>query len=39
MAGWLAELIGPAHVLMLGGAMISAAGLLGLLLPSMRDAR
>lgn len=39
LAGWLSELIGPAHVLMLGGAMISAAGLLGLILPSMRDAR
>lgn len=38
-AGWLAGIIGPAQVLMLGGAMISAAGLLGLLFPSMRDAR
>jgi len=38
-AGYLAGLIGPAQVMMLGGAMITAAGLLGLLFPSMRDAR
>jgi len=39
VAGWLSEIIGPGSVLMLGGALIAAAGLLGLLLPSMRDAR
>lgn len=38
-AGWLAGVIGPAQVLMLGGAMITSAGLLGLLFPAMRDAR
>jgi MFS family permease len=38
-AGWLSGIIGPASVLMLGGALIAAAGMLGLLLPSMRDAR
>ncbi|HET6379824.1 MAG TPA: MFS transporter, partial [candidate division Zixibacteria bacterium] len=38
-AGWLAGIIGAAAVLMLGGAMIAGAGLLGLLIPAMRDAR
>lgn len=39
LAGWLSGVIGPASVLMLGGAMIAAAGLAGLLVPAMRDAR
>lgn len=39
LAGWLSGIIGPASVLMLGGALVAAAGLLGLLIPSMRDAR
>jgi MFS family permease len=39
LAGWLAGVIGPASVLMLGGAMIAGAGLIGLLVPAMRDAR
>jgi MFS family permease len=39
LAGWLAGIIGPASVLILGGAMIAAAGLVGLLVPAMRDAR
>jgi MFS family permease len=39
LAGWLSGIIGPASVLMLGGAMIAAAGLVGLLVPAMRDAR
>jgi MFS family permease len=39
VAGWLAEIIGPAEVLMLGGALIAVAGLGGLLVPAMRDAR
>jgi MFS family permease len=39
VAGWLAGVIGAAAVLMLGGAMIAVAGLGGLLVPAMRDAR
>jgi MFS family permease len=39
LAGWLSGVIGPASVLMLGGAMIAAAGLIGLAVPAMRDAR
>ncbi|HEX2195057.1 MAG TPA: MFS transporter [Candidatus Limnocylindria bacterium] len=39
LAGWLSGVIGPATVLVLGGAMIAAAGLGGLLVPAMRDAR
>ncbi|HYM52159.1 MAG TPA: MFS transporter [Candidatus Dormibacteraeota bacterium] len=39
VAGWLAGVIGAAAVLMLGGAMIALAGLGGLLVPAMRDAR
>jgi MFS family permease len=39
LAGWLSGVIGPATVLMLGGAMIAAAGLIGLMVPAMRDAR
>jgi MFS family permease len=38
-AGWLSGIIGPASVLMLGGAMISTAGVVGLMVPAMRDAR
>jgi MFS family permease len=39
VAGWLSGLIGAATVLMLGGAMVAVAGLSGLLVPAMRDAR
>jgi MFS family permease len=39
LAGWAAGVLGAATVLMLGGAVIAAAGLVGLLIPSMRDAR
>jgi MFS family permease len=39
VAGWLSGIIGPAAVLGLGGTLITAAGLGGLLVPAMRDAR
>ena len=39
VAGWLAEIIGPAEVLMLGGGLIAAAGLVAILVPAMRNAR
>jgi MFS family permease len=39
LAGWLAGVIGAAAVLMLGGGLIGIAGLSGLLVPAMRDAR
>ena len=39
LAGWLAGVLGAAAVLMLGGGLIVAAGLGGLLLPAMRGAR
>jgi hypothetical protein len=39
VAGWAADGLGAARVLMIGGMVIAAAGLLGLLLPSVRDAR
>ncbi|MGH2456719.1 MAG: MFS transporter, partial [Candidatus Limnocylindria bacterium] len=39
LAGWLSGILGADAVLMLGGAVIAAAGLVGLLLPAMRDAR
>ena len=38
-AGYLAGIIGAAAVLMLGGGLIAVAGLGGLLLPAMREAR
>jgi DHA3 family macrolide efflux protein-like MFS transporter len=38
LAGWLAGIIGPAEVLMLGGAMIAIAGFGGILIPA-RNAR
>ena len=38
-AGWLTGVIGPAEVLIAGGALCSAAGMVGLLVPAMRDAR
>jgi MFS family permease len=38
-AGYLAGVIGSAEVLMLGGGVIAFAGLLGLAVPSMRNAR
>ncbi len=39
LAGWLAGMLGAAAVLMLGGGLIVAAGLGGLLVPAMRGAR
>lgn len=39
LAGWLAGVLGAAAVLMLGGGLIVAAGLGGLLVPAMRGAR
>jgi MFS family permease len=39
VAGWLSGIVGPATVLLLGGAMIAAAGAVGFLVPAMRDAR
>jgi hypothetical protein len=39
VAGWLSGLVGADVVLMLGGAMVTLAGLGGLLIPAMRDAR
>jgi MFS family permease len=39
VAGYLAGVVGAASVLMLGGALIVAAGLGGLLVPAMRGAR
>lgn len=39
MAGWLAGILGAAAVLMLGGGLIAAAGVGGLLVPAMRGAR
>jgi len=39
LAGWLAGVLGAAAVLMLGGGLIAAAGLSGLLIPAMRGAR
>ncbi len=38
-AGWLAGILGAGSVLMLGGGLIVAAGLGGLLVPAMRGAR
>jgi hypothetical protein len=38
-AGWLTGVIGPAEVLIAGGVLCAAAGLIGLLVPAMRDAR
>jgi MFS family permease len=39
VSGWLAELIGPEVVLMLGGVICAGAGIGGLLMPAMRRAR
>ncbi len=39
LAGWLAGIVGAAAVLMLGGGLIAAAGVGGLLVPAMRGAR
>jgi MFS family permease len=39
LAGWLAGILGAATVLMLGGGLIAVAGLGGLLVPAMRNAR
>lgn len=38
-AGWLSGVIGAAEVLILGGALCAASGLIGFLVPAMRDAR
>jgi hypothetical protein len=38
-AGWLTGVIGPAEVLIAGGVLCTSAGLIGLLVPAMRDAR
>ena len=39
VSGWLAGIIGPAPVLAMGGAICALAGLSGLALPAMRQAR
>ena len=39
LSGYLAGIIGPALVLSLSGAICAAAGLIGIAVPSMRDAR
>jgi len=39
VSGWLAGIIGPAPVLAIGGAICALAGLSGLALPAMRQAR
>ena len=39
VSGWLAGIIGPAPVLVMGGAICALAGLAGLALPAMRQAR
>jgi MFS family permease len=39
LAGYLAGVIGSAEVLMLGGGLIAAAGLVGIFVPAMRNAR
>jgi DHA3 family macrolide efflux protein-like MFS transporter len=39
VSGWLAGIIGPAPVLVMGGAICALAGLSGLALPAMRQAR
>ena len=39
ISGWLAGIIGPAQVLVLSGAICAAAGLIGVVVPSMRNAR
>jgi MFS family permease len=38
-AGWLSGVIGPAAVLMLGGAICAAAGFAGVFVPAMRNTR
>jgi MFS family permease len=39
LAGYLAGVIGSAEVLMLGGALITVAGVIGIFVPAMRSAR
>ena len=39
VSGYLAGIIGPETMLMVGGAVAIAAGLVGILIPSMRNAR
>ncbi len=39
LSGWLAGIIGPAEVLILSGAICAGAGIVGIVVPSMRNAR
>ena len=39
LSGWLAGVIGPAEVLAISGAICAGAGLIGILVPSTRNAR
>jgi MFS family permease len=39
ISGWLAGVIGPASVFVVSGAVCAAAGAIGILIPSMRNAR
>lgn len=39
LAGWLSGILGPATVLIMGGAVCAVAGLAGTLVPAMRQAR
>jgi hypothetical protein len=39
LAGWATGIIGAAEVMMIGGGLIAVAGLIGLFIPAMRDAR
>jgi hypothetical protein len=39
VSGWLAGVIGPAPVLMLGGLICALAGAAGIFVPAMRNAR
>ena len=39
LSGWLAGIIGPAEVLILSGGICAAAGVIGIAVPPMRNAR
>ena len=39
LAGWLSGIVGPATVIIMGGAICAVAGLAGTLVPAMREAR
>ncbi|MDQ6682188.1 MAG: MFS transporter [Chloroflexota bacterium] len=39
LSGWLASIVGPAAVLIIGGTICALTGLAGLLVPAMRNAR